>query len=122
MSVQTAFAIALVVGFAAAQYILTIQALRDLRRRPRVRGGNKVAWGLLILCVPIAGALVYGWMGPTSLLRRPRGTSAESTVRRSVHTPARIGNRRNITSISEARSSRTATPRPAPRRFSRTGS
>jgi hypothetical protein len=106
MSVQTAFAIALVVGFAAAQYILTIQALRDLRRRPRVRGGNKVAWGLLILCVPIAGALVYGWMGPTSLLRRPRGTSADSTVRR----------------ISEARSSRTATPRPAPRRFSRTGS
>ncbi len=120
MSVQTAIAIALVVGFAAAQYILMIQALRDLRRRPRVRGGNKVAWGLFILCAPVVGALVYGWMGPTSLLRRPQAQAAAE--RSSMRRPLQDGAHRNITSIDEARTSREATPRPAPRRFSRTGS
>lgn len=122
MSVQTAIATALVVGFAAAQYILTIQALRDLRRRPRVRGGNKVAWGLLILCVPVIGALVYGWMGPTSLLRRPPAATDGPPPRRPLHDGGWAGTRRNITSISEARTSREATGRPAPRRFLRTGS
>src|SRR5690606_13801126 len=129
MSVQTAAAIALVVGLDAAQYILMVQALRDLVRRPRVRGNNKVAWGLLILCVPIVGALIYGWMGPTSLLRRPVARPEPRVTRRPLHYAGRTAARRNITPISDARRSRATTSspgasdeRPAPRRFPRTGS
>lgn len=59
----------LIVALGTAQYMLMVQAIRDLIRRPRVRGGNKMSWGLLILCLPIAGALLYSWMGPTSFLR-----------------------------------------------------
>ncbi len=40
MSVPTVVAVIAVVGLGAAQYILAIQALRDLARRPRVRGDN----------------------------------------------------------------------------------
>jgi hypothetical protein len=76
MSLQTLLLAALVVGYGAAQYALMFHAMRDLLNRPRVRGGNKALWGLAILCIPIAGALIYGWMGPTSFLRRPtRATS-----------------------------------------------
>ena len=56
MSLQTAMLATLIVIAGAAQYTLCYQALRDLRRRPRVRGDNKALWGLGILCVPIAGA------------------------------------------------------------------
>jgi hypothetical protein len=129
MTVQTALAIALVVGLGAAQYILAFQSLRDLARRPRVRGGNKVAWALLILCIPIAGALIYGWMGPTSLLRKPQAPSSHPPVRRSFHYAGRTAARRNITPISDARKRAgdngdrdTASPRNPPRRFTRTGS
>ena len=129
MTVQTALAIALVVGLGAAQYILMAQALRDLVRRPRVRGGNKVAWGLLILCVPIVGALVYGWMGPTSLLRRPTAQTERAATRRPLHYAGRTAARRNITPISDARRSRTTSTPPSqqgeratPRRYPRTGS
>ena len=127
MTVQTALVIALIAGLGTAQYILTAQALRDLARRPRVRGDNKTAWALLILCVPIAGALVYGWMGPTSLIRRQGPPDLTSR-----HHPAgRPAPRRNITPITEARRERTdRVQRPAPqgsergtvRRFRRTGS
>lgn len=128
MSVQTALAIALVAGLGAAQYIFMVQALRDLARRPRVRGGNKVAWSLLILCVPIIGALVYGWMGPTSLVRRTHGPAEQHTDYHPVQHAGRIPMQQNITPISQARKRRTATsPRPQgnkapPRRFTRTGS
>jgi len=57
---------------AAVQYGLTIYALRDLQRRPSVRGNNKVAWGLVILTMPFVGPLLYTYMGPTSFLRRDR--------------------------------------------------
>jgi phospholipase D-like protein len=57
---------------AAAQYGLTIYALRDLARRPSVRGNNKVAWGLVILTLPFFGPLLYTYMGPTSFLPRDR--------------------------------------------------
>jgi hypothetical protein len=63
-----AFAIVVV---AAVQYGLAVYALRDLHRRPSVRGNNKVAWGLLVLTLPIFGALIYAFMGPTSFLPRP---------------------------------------------------
>ena len=128
MTVQTALAIALVVGFGAAQYILAFQSLRDLARRPRVRGGNKVAWSLLILCVPIAGALIYGWMGPTSLLRRPQAPPAAPPANRPLHYAGRTASRHNITPISAARRRAASgedpisTPSRGPRRFTRTGS
>lgn len=51
-------------------YGLQIHAIRDLLRRPRVRGNKKALWALLILCVPIAGALVYLSAGPTSFIPR----------------------------------------------------
>ncbi len=55
----------------AVQYGLIAWSLRDLSRRPRVRGGNKAAWTLLILIVPIVGPLVYAVYGPASFLSRP---------------------------------------------------
>lgn len=61
-----------VVLLASAQYGLTIYAVRDLIRRPSVRGNNKIAWGLLILTLPFFGALLYAYMGPTSFLPRDR--------------------------------------------------
>lgn len=125
MTVQTALAIALVAGFGAAQYILAFQSLRDLARRPRVRGGNKITWALLILCLPIFGALIYGWMGPTSLLRRPQEPPATPPANRPLHYAGRTAPRHNVTPISHARrrsgQSTPATSR-GPRRFTRTGS
>jgi hypothetical protein len=128
MTVQTALAIALVVGLGAAQYILAFQSLRDLARRPRVRGGNKIAWAIFILCLPIAGALIYGWMGPTSLLRRPQAPPAAPPASRPLHYAGRTASRRNITPISDARrrsagsADRAQPPSRGPRRFTRTGS
>lgn len=69
MSVQTVLLALAIVAFGGLQYTLVYQALRDLMRRPRVRGGNKSSWALLILCVPVVGALAYGWLGPTSFLQ-----------------------------------------------------
>lgn len=128
MTVQTALAIALVAGLGTAQYTFMVQALRDLARRPRVRGGNKVAWGLLILCVPLIGALIYSWMGPTSLVRRAHAPVERPIAHRPIHDVNRAFTRQNITPISEARRRRRQpTPRPqgdkaSPRRFTRTGS
>ena len=62
------------VGFFALSgvwYGLQAYALRDLIRRPRVRGDNKVLWALGILCLPFVGALLYLSVGPTSFLPRP---------------------------------------------------
>ena len=70
MTWQTWLLATLVVLWAVAQYGLAVQALRDLQRRPRVRGNNKILWGLIILAVPIAGALIYSVYGPTSFIRR----------------------------------------------------
>lgn len=69
MSVQTVLLALAIIAFGGLQYTLVYQAIRDLMRRPRVRGGNKMSWALLILCVPVAGALAYGWLGPTSFLQ-----------------------------------------------------
>lgn len=69
MNLQTLALATLIVAFGVTQYMLVIQAIRDLIGRPRVRGGNKMSWALLILCLPIAGAFLYSWMGPTSFLR-----------------------------------------------------
>lgn len=71
MTFQTMALAFTVLGFAGAQYILCFQALRDLRRRARVRGNYRTLWALVILCLPIAGPLLYNWMGPTSFRYRP---------------------------------------------------
>ena len=126
MSMQTAMLAALILMVGVAQYGLNVQALRDLSQRPRVRGDNKALWALCILCIPIVGALLYNWMGPTSFVGRPTmqdGPAAD-------HTPPPGS---NITSIERARAARRGKPAstqapPAPRqpgapsRRSRTGS
>jgi hypothetical protein len=70
---------------AAAQYGLTIYAVRDLLRRPSVRGDNKIAWGLVILTLPFFGPILYAYMGPTSFLPRARNPA------RPTHRPAARG-------------------------------
>ncbi len=80
MPLQTLILAMLVIGFGCAQYLLALHAIRDLIRRPRVRGGNKVSWGLAILCLPIAGALIYSWMGPVSFIRRAPITAGEAVA------------------------------------------
>jgi hypothetical protein len=59
-----------IVVWGAVQYGLVYWTLRDLNRRPRVRGDNKVLWALLILTLPLVGALLYATLGPTSFLPR----------------------------------------------------
>ena len=60
-----------IVVWGALQYGLVVWTLRDLLRRPRVRGDNKVVWALVILTLPFVGALLYASIGPTSFLPRP---------------------------------------------------
>lgn len=88
MPLQTIILAVLIVGIGCAQYILAVHAIRDLIRRPRVRGGNKVSWGLTILCLPIVGALIYSWIGPASFMRRASFTSTTG-AERETGTPTR---------------------------------
>lgn len=41
------------------QVVLMVVALVDLVKRERVRGGNKVIWGVVIVLVNIIGPIVY---------------------------------------------------------------
>lgn len=104
MTLQTAMLATLIIILGAAQYALCVQAMRDLVRRPRVRGENKVLWGLGILCVPVAGAIVYNWMGPTSFLHRPASSGLQGTPTTSHSAPEFPIS--NITPITAARSAR----------------
>ena len=70
---KTFLLICAVLLWAFVQYGLMAWALRDLLRRPRVRGENKVIWGLLILTIPVLGALFYAAVAPVEpLARTPR--------------------------------------------------
>ena len=70
---QTALLICAVLLWAGVQYGLMAWAVRDLLRRPSVRGNNKMLWAILILTIPIAGALIYAVMAPvTPFTRLPR--------------------------------------------------
>lgn len=71
MLTQTAALAIGVVTIAVVQYVLTVRAVRDLLRRPKVRYGNKVGWGFLILCLPIMGAILYEIYGPVGFRPRP---------------------------------------------------
>lgn len=68
---KTLLLICAVLLWAGVQYGLMVWALRDLRQRSRVRGDNKVLWGLLILIVPILGALLYSIAAPVAPIARP---------------------------------------------------
>ncbi len=105
MTLQTAMLATLIVILGAAQYALCVQALRDLVRRPRVRGENKVLWGIGILCVPIGGAIVYNWMGPTSFIHRSPAANMQSPHHGDPAAEHQSGSM-NITPISAARSAR----------------
>ena len=61
--------------WAALQYGLIVWTLRDLVGRPRVRGNNKVVWALIILTLPVVGALLYAAFGPVSALPSPSRVS-----------------------------------------------
>ena len=63
MTWQRSILIAAILLFAAVYYGLAFVALRDLFRRPKVRGENKTAWALAVLCLPILGATLYGYFG-----------------------------------------------------------
>lgn len=79
MSWERALLIFILLVLTVAYYWLAGLALRDLLRRPAVRGDNKVAWGLAIVCLPIVGALLYGYMGAVSFL--PRTPPSVSTLK-----------------------------------------
>jgi len=70
---KTLLLILAVLLWAGVQYGLMTWALRDLMRRPRVRGENKMLWGLLILTVPVIGSVFYISVAPVSpMARAPR--------------------------------------------------
>ena len=70
---KTLLLICAVLLWAGVQYGLMAWAVRDLLQRPRVRGDNKILWALLILTVPVIGALFYAAVAPvTPIARAPR--------------------------------------------------
>jgi hypothetical protein len=92
MSWQTWLLVILIAVLGLVQYALMIYTIRDLLRRPRVRGNNKVAWALVILTLPFAGALIYTVYGPTSFLpranrppTRPPGWEDRGTIQPDGH-------------------------------------
>lgn len=42
---------------------LVVIAFRDLIKRRRVRGGNKVLWGILIIALEFVGPIIYLFWG-----------------------------------------------------------
>jgi len=80
MTWQRSILIAAILFFAVVYYVLAALALRDLWRRPTVRGDNKTGWALAILCLPILGAMLYGYLGtPGSPARPSRAPEPEFT-------------------------------------------
>jgi len=55
--------ILLIIPLAVIQLGLLGFALYDLVKRTRVRGGNKLVWGLVIVLVGIIGPIVYLTVG-----------------------------------------------------------
>jgi len=80
MSWQRSMLIAAILLFAVVYYGLAAVALRDLWRRPSVRGENKTGWSLAILCLPILGAVLYGYFGaPGRIARASQAAEPEFT-------------------------------------------
>ncbi|MCK9221194.1 MAG: PLD nuclease N-terminal domain-containing protein [Limnochordia bacterium] len=55
--------IKLLVPIIVLQVILLVAAMMDLVKRKEVTGGNKILWGIVILCISIIGPLVYFLFG-----------------------------------------------------------
>lgn len=68
---KTVLLVCAVLLWAGVQYGLMAWAVRDLVQRPRVRGNNKIVWAMVILIVPILGALIYAVVAPATPLARP---------------------------------------------------
>jgi hypothetical protein len=68
---KTFLLICAVLLWAGVQYGLMAWAVRDLLRQPRVRGENKIVWGMVILIVPILGALIYAVAAPATPIALP---------------------------------------------------
>jgi hypothetical protein len=80
MTWQRSILIAAILLFAVVYYGLSAIALRDLWRRPAVRDENRTGWSLAILCLPIIGAVLYGYLGtPDSLAHSHRAPEPEFT-------------------------------------------
>jgi hypothetical protein len=62
---------------AIIQYGLALFAIRDLMRRERLRGANKVTWTLIVLCIPFLGPLMYVMLA-TDGLPTPRPSPAST--------------------------------------------
>jgi hypothetical protein len=112
MSIQNLVLATVIVAIGAAQYTLAYQAIRDLIRRPRVRGNNKMSWAIVILCLPVLGAFLYSWMGPTSFVRRgavskPQRITDAVTARASALTGPRP---QNVTPLHPRRTATSARP------------
>lgn len=54
-----AMEIALILPLVIIQLGLMAFALRDLLKRKRVKGGNKLVWGIVIVIVNIIGPILY---------------------------------------------------------------
>lgn len=72
MSWERTLLVGLIVFLTGTHYVLAWFSIQDLIRRPSVRGGNRMSWGLAILILPIGGSVLYGIYGPTSFLPRER--------------------------------------------------
>ncbi|CAN5565809.1 hypothetical protein BH23CHL5_BH23CHL5_00900 [soil metagenome] len=83
MSLDRWILIVIVLAVSGLYYLLTALAIQDLMRRPAVRGDNKLVWMFVIVCIPILGALTYGYMGAASFLPRSPRMSRDSA--RPVH-------------------------------------
>ncbi|MEZ4507135.1 MAG: PLD nuclease N-terminal domain-containing protein [Thermomicrobiales bacterium] len=93
MSWQRSMLIAAILLFAVVYYGLAAVALRDLWRRAAVRGENKTGWALAILCLPILGAVLYGYLGAPDgfpVHRKPRNqNSHHSSISSTMTTSGR---------------------------------
>jgi len=49
----------LAIPFFIIQVGLIVYAMVDLVRRKKVRGGNKIVWGIVILFVNLLGPIIY---------------------------------------------------------------
>jgi hypothetical protein len=77
MSITSFLLMCVILVAAAIQYGLAVFAIRDLMRRERLRGANKITWSLIVLCIPFLGPLMYVMLA-TDGLPNPRPSPAST--------------------------------------------
>lgn len=90
MTLSSLFLMLVFLIAAAIQYGLAVYALRDLSRRERLRGANKVTWSLIVLCLPFLGPLLYVMLA-TDGLPAPRPSPTSTWPGRRWRVVQRIG-------------------------------